>query len=355
MSRPARVVIDRAAAKHNLSVARSLSPNSKILAIVKADAYGHGLVEMARSLQESDAFGVVSTEEAIVLRESGVTHPIVLLEGFFEKSEIAVLGEYTLESVIHNHEQIEMLRNAKVRSLSVWLKFNTGMNRLGFDIRELENVYTVMKPISNRLVIMSHLANANIPDDPSVESQIRLFQKATLAYGEDKTLANSGGVLGWPDSHFEWVRPGLMLYGVSPFSGITGQKLGIKPVMQVLSKLINVRFVKAGESVGYGSEFICPENMMIGVAAYGYADGYPRNLKAGPPVLVNGEKAKIISSSMDMIMVDLRGVNNPSVGDDVIFWGDQLPVELVSASLSTIPYELLCGVRRRSRHKELVI
>ena len=355
MSRPARVVIDIEAAKHNLSVVQKMAPSSKILAVIKADAYGHGLIQMARGFEDADAFGVVSTEEAIALRKSGVSHPVVLLEGFFEESELDIIGKYGLESVIHNREQIGILKKRKVERLPVWLKVNTGMNRLGFDIKELKTVYEQLKSISHPLRLMSHLANANLWGDPSVELQIKEFHDATSDYTEERTLANSGGVLGWPSCHDEWVRPGLMLYGVSPFVGIEGESLGVRPVMRVLSKLIAVRRLKLGEKGGYGSEFICPEEMTVGVAAYGYGDGYPRNIRAGSPVLVNNCRAKIISSSMDMTMLDLRGVENPNFGDDVTFWGPGLPVETVSKALDTIPYELLCGVRRRSRHRELLV
>ncbi len=354
MSRPARVEIDVSAARHNLSTIRSSIGSAKILAIVKADAYGHGLVQIAKGFGDADAFGVVSTEEAIALRSSNITHRLVLLEGFFEKNELDLIREFRLEPVIHNKLQLEILKESKMTFSALWLKFNTGMNRLGFDITELDEAYRQLRPLSQEIILMSHLANANLLDDSSVQKQVERFRLATSKYSDEKSLANSGGILNWRSSHFDWVRPGLILYGVSPFSEATGDSLGLKPVMQVLSNLISVRHVKAGQRVGYGGDFTCPEDMMIGVAAYGYADGYPRKLEAGPPVLVGRYKAKIISSSMDMMMLDLRGVENPNIGDEVILWGKGLPVEEVSGVLNTIPYELLCSVRRRSRHRELV-
>ena len=355
MSRPARVEIDVSAAMHNLSTIRSMIGSSKILAVVKADAYGHGLDLITNGFADADALGVVSTDEAIALRELNVSHRIVLLEGFFEKEELDIIRDFRLESVIHSHAQIEMLSQSKMTLSNIWLKVDTGMNRLGFDVAFLDDAYRRLRPLSNNIILMSHLANANLPNDLNVEEQIKKFGDVTLKYSNEKSLANSGGVLKWPSSYFDWVRPGLILYGVSPFPGVTGESLGLKPVMRVLSNLISVRDVKAGEHVGYGGDYVCPEDMIIGVAAYGYADGYPRRLEAGPPVLVGNTKAKIVSSSMDMMILDLRGVDNPSVGDEVTLWGQSLPVEEVSTELDTIPYDLLCSVRRRSRHRELMV
>ena len=355
MSRPARVEIDVSAATHNLSTVQSLIGSSKILAVVKADAYGHGLGLIAKGFGNADAFGVVSTEEAIVLRELNIPHRIVLLEGFFDKRELEIIRELRLEPVVHSHAQIEILRESGLTLSAIWLKIDTGMNRLGFDAAALDDVYKKLRPLSGNIILMSHLANANLPNNLSVEEQIKKFGDVTLEYSNEKSLANSGGVLKWRSSYFDWVRPGLILYGVSPFPGVAAESLGLKPVMKVLSNLISVRHVKAGEPVGYGGDYVCPEDMTIGVAAYGYADGYPRRLETGPPVLVRNARAKIVSSSMDMMILDLRGVENPNVGDEVTLWGKNLPVEEVSTALDTIPYELLCSVRRRSRHREFMV
>ena len=200
---------------------------------------------------------------------------------------------------------------------------------------------------------MSHLANANMPNDLGVKEQIKKFGDVTLKYSNEKSLANSGGVLNWRTSYFDWVRPGLILYGVSPFPGVAGESLGLKPVMRVLSNLISVRHVKSGEPVGYGGDYVCPEDMTIGVAAYGCTDGYPR-LETGPPVLVRNARAKIVGSSMDMMILDLEG-SKSKIGDEVTLWGKNLPVEEVSTALDTIPYELLCSVRRHSRHREFMV
>ena len=355
MSRPARVEIDVSAATHNISTVRSLIGSSRILAVVKADAYGHGLGLIAEGFGNADAFGVVSAEEAIALRELNISHRIVLLEGFFEKKELEIIRELRLEPVVHSHAQIKILSESKLMLSAIWLKIDTGMNRLGFDSAALDDAYKKLRPLSDNIILMSHLANANLPNDLSVEEQIKKFGDVTLGYSNEKSLANSGGVLKWPSSHFDWVRPGLILYGVSPFPGVAAESLGLKPVMRVLSNLISVRQAKAGEPVGYGGDYVCPEDMTIGVAAYGYADGYPRRLETGPPVLVRNTRAKIVSSSMDMMILDLRGVENPNIGDEVTLWGKNLPVEEVSSTLDTIPYELLCSVRRRSRHREFMI
>ena len=353
MTHPARVIIDLQAAVHNLAFVQKAAPKSRILAIIKADAYGHGVVRMANMLAEADAFGVASIEEAVVLGEAKVKRPIVLLEGFFEVNDLEAVREYNLELVIHTKEQVEMLRGCKVDPLPIWLKLNTGMNRLGFELKDLKKVYADVKPISSPLRLMTHFANANILRDSSVILQTKKFFDATLDFAEEKTLANSGGIMGWPCSHAEWVRPGLMLYGISPFSGKTGLSVGLKPVMKLQSKLISVRNVFAGGAVGYGSEFVCPEDMLVGTVAYGYGDGYPRNIRAGAPVLVKGFVAKIIGSSMDMTMLDLRGVPQPEYGDIVTLWGPDLPVEKVAEALGTIPYELLCRVRMRAQYEEL--
>lgn len=351
MTRPARVLFDGAAARANLEVVRRHAPGRRIMAIVKADGYGHGVERMARALAAADAFGVASVEEAVRLREAGVVQPIVLLEGPFEAQELAEIALHRLESVVHTREQIRMFQ-AHAQAVTLWIKVDTGMHRLGFAPAEVPEVVAALARHGRELRLMTHFASAHLRGDASVEAQLAAFAHALSDSGMRlaRCCANSSAILGWPQTLGEWVRPGLMLYGVSPFAETTAAALGLRPAMTVSSALIAVKTVRAGGSVGYGRGFVCPEDMPIGVVAFGYADGYPRHAGSGTPILVNGTRTQVIGeASMDMMAVDLRGVPDPRVGDPVVLWGDGLPVEEIARAAGTIPYELLCRMRMRAR------
>lgn len=354
MTRPARVVIDLNAARANLRHVRRLAPHSRVMAVIKADAYGHGLTRMARAFGEADAFGVACIEEAIALREAGIRKRIVLLEGVFGGDELRSVRLHRLDTVVHTITQVELLERAAAGApVQVWLKVDTGMHRLGLAAeavpdawRRLNACDAVDKPVR----LMTHLASAQQRGDASVNRQLDCFEHAVGGLAGERTIANSAAVISAPQTHAEWIRPGLMLYGVSPFDDSVAVQEGLQPVMTVRSALIAVNRIRAGDRVGYGGTWTCPEDMPIGVVAMGYGDGYPRHAESGTPMLVNGHRTALIGRpSMDMLIVDLRNAPSARVGDPVVLWGEGLPVEEVARYARTIPYQLLCSVKMRAR------
>ncbi len=357
MTRPARVVIDLKAVRSNLQTVKRYAPDQKIMAIIKADAYGHGLERIANQLDAADAFGVACIEEAIRLRDAGFTKSIILLEGFFSKQELNQLSDLNIQTVIHQMNQLEMIEELPAeKAVNVWLKIDTGMHRLGFDLDQVQSVYTrLQKSIGakDKVRLMTHFASAQERDPVSVETQLKNFLDVSAGLNGEHCLANSSAIMEWPKSHGDWVRPGLMLYGVSPFVEQSAQDLGLQTVMSLQSELISVKQAKKGEKVGYGGTWECPEDMLIGVVAMGYGDGYPRHAQPGTPMLINGKVAHLIGRpSMDMLTVDLRKYPKAKVGDNVILWGKELPIEEIARCAETIPYELLCGMRMRAQFVE---
>jgi len=352
MTRPARVIINPRAARHNLEWVRRHAPGARVMAVIKADGYGHGIARMARIFEGADAFAVAAIEEAVTIREAGIGKPIVLLEGPFEAAELELVNALGLEIVVHNHEQLAMLRGAPAPR-ALWLKFDTGMHRLGFDPERALDAIAQARALAIPLRFMTHFANTHHRGDSSVHAQMDRFEQLLADETGERSLANSGAVLGYPRAHGDWVRPGLMLYGVSPFDHEVGTALGLEPVMTLRSRLISVRRVRAGEAVGYGGAYVCPEDMPVGVLAYGYGDGYPRHAQTGTPVLVRGIRTQVIGHcSMDMMTIDLRPVPDARFGDPVTLWGVGLPIEEVARASGTIPYELLCRVRMRAQYEE---
>jgi alanine racemase len=352
MSRPARALVDVGALRHNLKQVRLRALRSRVMAVVKANGYGHGLAWVARSLNgAADAFGVSSAEEGVQLREAGITQPICLLEGFFTPNELPLLARHHLEPAIHCESQLQALTQASpMIKLTVWVKVDTGMHRLGFLPPALPRVLKQLRDSSAvaEVRVLSHFARADIPADPDTQTQIDIFLARIRDLGLESSLANSAGVLAWPQSHLDWVRPGIMLYGVSPLAGQDAAALGLKPVMTLETALIAVHARRKGEAVGYGGDWRCPEDMPVGVAAIGYGDGYPRHAAPGTPVLVNGKRVPLAGRvSMDMITLDLRAQPDARVGDPVVLWGQGLPVEEIAGSAGTIAYELLCRVAER--------
>jgi len=353
MSRPARAILDAQALRHNLAEVRRRAPRARVMAIVKANAYGHGLVWAARALApDVDAFGVAAAEEGLVLREAGITRPICLLEGFFDPAELALLSAHDLSPVVHHEAQVRALETARLaRPLAVWIKVDTGMHRLGFPPAEFDAVLARLRTAASvgEIRVMSHFAAA---DDPraqaTTQAQIDLFDATVGRAGLERSLANSAGILRWPAAHFEWVRPGIMLYGGSPLVGAVARDLNLRPVMTLMTSLIAVARRRKGEPIGYGPEYHCPEDMLVGVAALGYGDGYPRRMPAGTPVLVNGRPAPLAGRvSMDMLTIDLRGHPEAKPGDPVVLWGPDLPADEIAARAGTISYELFCHVAKR--------
>ncbi|MCI0506914.1 MAG: alanine racemase [Gammaproteobacteria bacterium] len=361
MSRATQATVNLKALRHNLGRVKQLAPKSKTIAVIKADGYGHGIVRAAKALEEADKFGVASLDEALELRSNGIRKPIVLLEGVFEASEFSKAGLQNAEIVIHHISQLEMLEDyARTASsaasrMSVWLKIDTGMHRLGFPPDIVPIVWQRLQaiPLVKEMNVMTHLANADDPKDIVTKMQLQLFDKVTRGLQAPRSIANSGGILGWPETHADYVRPGIMLYGVTPFNSGAGLDHDLQPVMTLSSALIAINYQKKNSAIGYGGEWVCPEDMLVGVVAIGYGDGYPRHAKSGTPVLVNGKRARLIGRvSMDMICVDLREQPDAKAGDPVIVWGDGLPVEEVARCADTIGYELLCHVTQRVKFVE---
>ncbi|KAB1459763.1 alanine racemase [Vibrio panuliri] len=344
--------IDLAALKHNLQLLKQQAPNSKMMAVVKANGYGHGLNQIAKNANVADAYGVARIEEALQLRAVGIVKPILLLEGFYSPGDLPVLVTNNIQTVVHCIEQLEALENAILETpVKVWLKVDSGMHRLGVRPEQLEEFITRLKACDNvaqPLRYISHFACADELDKPATVQQIELFRSLTDGCSGERSLAASAGVLAWPESHLDWVRPGIIMYGVSPFADKSAEELGFKPVMTLKSHLIAVRDVKQGESIGYGGIWTSERDTKVGVIAIGYGDGYPRTAPNGTPVYVNGRKVPTAGRvSMDMLTVDLGPQATDKVGDEAILWGKELAAEEVAAHIGTIAYELVTKLTPR--------
>ncbi|MDD4914524.1 MAG: alanine racemase [Methylococcales bacterium] len=354
MTPAAYVHLDLQAVRHNLAQVKRYTPDNKIMAVIKANAYGHGMLRIAAALEAADGFAVARVDEGVRLRAAGIRQPITVLQGFVCAEELQLLIQNQLDTVIHTAQQIAILQQQNQQpagSLSVWLKMDTGMNRLGFKGNDFKAVYQqllncplVKQPVN----LITHFANADDLLDDKTRRQIELFNTAIEGFPGQRSIANSAGVIGWPNVISDWVRPGLMLYGCSPFAGKTGSDFGLQPVMSLRSRLIAVKDVAAGESVGYSGLWKCPQPTRLGVISIGYGDGYHRHTRSGAPVLVNNRRAPLVGRvSMDMITVDLNSQPEARPGDSVTLWGDQLPVEEIARHADTIPYTLLCGITQR--------
>jgi alanine racemase len=351
----AYAVLSLNALKHNVTQVRLNAPNAKVMAVIKANAYGHGLVRVAHALaNEVDGFAVARVAEGIRLRKAGIEQRIAVLAGFTCAEELDALLQYQLDVVVHSYAQLENLeQRTEQKAISVWLKIDTGMNRLGFKAAEFDLVYSRLRQcpiIKTPINIMTHLANADDKTDNSTASQIALFKQTVARVNDNNhySIANSAGLLLWQDALSDWVRPGIMLYGISPFMDSTGEQLHLKPVMSLHSRLIAVKAISVGEKVGYAGTWTCQKATILGVVAIGYGDGYPRHAREQTPVLVNGQRVPLIGRvSMDMITVDLASQPNAQVGDSVTLWGEGLSVEEIALCANTIPYTLVCGVTQR--------
>ncbi len=393
---------------HNFKIVQQYAPDSKVLVILKANGYGHGLVRIARTLQEADAFAVARVDEALQLREAKITHPIVVMTGFTSVEELNACVENDLQPVIHSNYQLDFLEQAPLlqtkalslrakapslrakapslraerrsnpgsvlelasepglprfarndgihHPISVWLKVETGLGRLGFTADEVDLAYQrlmactqVKKPI----ITLSHLASANHLENPKNTQQLTRFHKITEKFEGPKSIARSAAIMTHPRMHLDWVRPGIMLYGCSPFEDEVGSDRGLQAVMTMKSQLISIKHIPKGETVGYGETWTCDEAMPVGVVGIGYADGYPRHMQQGTPVLINGVHCPLIGRvSMDMITVDLRACPQAKVGDEAILWGRDLPIELIAQRANTTPYTLWVGISQRVKFVE---
>ncbi len=357
MSRATTATIHIEVLRHNLAQIRAMAPQSKVMAVVKADGYGHGLERVARALEGADAFGVAALSDAERLRAAGLSQRIVLLSGIDESSDLSAIRRLNVDTVLHHDSQLALLQqDSEIEPIRVWLKIDTGMHRLGFAVDRINTVVAQLKTMTNvhhDITLMTHFASSDEFSGKQTPAQLQIFSDAIKPLSGLHSLSNSAAILGWPEAHQDWVRAGGALYGLSVVENKTGTDFGLKPAMSLSTKLIAINHIKKGESIGYAATWQCPEDMPVGVAAIGYGDGYPRNVPAGTPVLINGVRVPIIGRvSMDLMTLDLRGIPAAKVGDEVLLWGPELPVEIIAKAAGTISYELTCSITRRVRFIE---
>lgn len=355
MGRGAQATIDLGALQHNLRQLQQLTPTATAaMAVIKADAYGHGSLAVAGALGAADAFAVATLDEAVELRENGVTKPILLLEGVMTDADLQAAAGYGLWLVVHELEQVrllEMMRGQRAQRLQVWLKANTGMNRLGLKPDQAEIAWSRLEQVEaiGRLTLMSHMACADEPRAPLNEVQLDAFSHLYRRLQRPAaSLCNSAATLNFPTAHYDWIRPGIGLYGAQP-SATAASMLDLRPVMTLSSQLLTCHNVAAGEYVGYGADYKAEQALRCGVVAIGYGDGYPRHVQgANAYVLIRGVACAVIGRvSMDMIVVDLNACPGAQRGDRVVLWGQGLPVDKVAGWAGTLSYELLCQVTQR--------
>lgn len=352
MSRPVWARINLTALHHNLKRVRELAPRSSVLAVVKADAYGHSAVEVAKTIEHRvDGFAVAGIDEASSLFEADIKKEIHLLSGFHQSTELNAVSKWGLIPAIHTWEQVAQLEKTALSDpITVWVKFDSGMHRLGFRPAEVDRVVQRLSEIPHvaYLRLMSHLGCADDRDSPSTNHQIELFDRVCQSHPYPKSLANSAGICAWPRAHADWVRPGIMLYGCTPLLDSNEHSLDLQPVMSLCSRLIAINSLKQGDAVGYGGDWVCPEDMRVGVVACGYGDGYPRGVSGDAAAWLGGRRVKLLGRvSMDLISIDLRDVPDAKVGDEVELWGENVLATEVALSAGTISYEILSGVTSR--------
>lgn len=357
MARPTSATIHTGALRHNLAEVRRRAPVSRVMAVVKADGYGHGLECVTRALASADAFGVAALSDAERIRAQGLSQPIVLLSGFDAPEDLVQLQRLNVQTVVHHYEQIAMLEQsgpAIASSIRCWLKVDSGMHRLGFAPGDVGQAHARLAALGGgEIVLMTHFASSDEFEQAQTREQLRVFEQATAGLPGPRSLANSAAVLGWPQAHGDWVRPGGALYGISVVAGKSGADFGLQPAMTLSTRLLAVNRIPGGERIGYAATWETPEDMPVGVAAIGYGDGYPRRVPAGTPVLVNGQMAPVIGRvSMDLMTIDLRKQPHAKAGDPVVLWGEGLPVEVIADDAGTIGYEPVCSITRRVRFVE---
>jgi alanine racemase len=351
-----RSVIDTAALRHNLGVARHRTAGASVMAVIKANAYGHGVLQSAKALAEADGFAVARLDEGLALRAAGLANRVLLLEGVFGAEQLALAAQQRFDLMLHSAEQLDMLdAYAGSETIRAWIKVDTGMNRLGFRPEDFPSAHARLLRIAHIAAdptLVTHLASADDCRDAKTTQQLAQFAAVTQGLPGARSIANSAGVLAWPTTRGDWVRPGLMLYGLSPFPSGTGTELGLRPAMSLQSEVIAVKPVRVGETVGYGGAWRAERDTRIAVVAAGYGDGYPRSTASGAPVQINGRRAPLVGRvSMDMITVDVTDLPAVSVGDPVVLWGEGVPAEEIAQHAGTIAYELICGVSQRVAHE----
>ena len=360
MPRPIRAEVSQSALQHNYALAKSTAPNSKVFAVVKANAYGHGLMHAAKALKHADGFATLELDSAIQLRKFGIESPILMLEGFFGDEEIPLFANYHLTTTIRDLEAAKALSAADIQApLDVFLKFNTGMNRLGLSGPMSGFAVELAARHKNfgKVTLMTHFATAD--GVQGVAWQMKRFEEIVehakpilVAKGFTQSVANSAALLRFQKTHRDWVRPGIMLYGSSPFADRSADDIGLKPVMSLRSEIIGLQMLEKGDIVGYGGSFIAQKKMRIGVVACGYADGYPRHAPGsnehGTPVMVSGKRTRTLGRvSMDMLVVDLTDIPHAKVGAPVCLWGEGVSADEVAHTAGTVAYELFCGIAAR--------
>lgn len=349
MPRPILATFDLSALKDNFRVIKLAAPAAKVWAVIKANGYGHGLARAARGLRFADGFALLDFNDAVRLRDAGVRKPLLMLEGFFDARDLTTIVDHKLHAVVHCNEQIELVERTVVRApIDVYLKMNTGMNRLGFTPVRYRDAY---RRITSRIRVqtvshMTHFAAADGPD--GVKAQLEAFDSGRRDLPGDASAANSAASIRYPESHLNWIRPGLALYGCSPFADASAADIGLRPAMTLTSRVIAVQALNPGDRVGYGGDFVAEEGMRIGIVACGYGDGYPRHAPTGTPVLVEGRRTRTIGRvSMDMLAVDLTRLPEADVDSEVTLWGRGLSADEVAAAAGTLSYELLTGLTAR--------
>lgn len=347
--RPIQATIYPSALQHNFDIVKQHATTSKVMAVVKANAYGHGLIHVAHALHAADGFATLNLSEAIDLREAGIEQAILLLEGVFSEEELRIAASFEISIVVHHGLQIEMLARAKLtRAINVHLKMNTGMNRLGFMPSEYLQAYEQLSACDNvgHITLMTHFATAD--ESVGIATPLQRFKETTKTLTQPVSLANSATILRHPEAHADWVRPGIMLYGASPVGGAPAASFGLQPAMQLASEIIAVQTIAQGESVGYGATFTATKETRVGIVACGYADGYPRHALNGTPIAVAGKMTTTLGRvSMDMLFCDLTDLPEANVGAPVELWGEAVSVDAVAEASGTVGYELLCAVAPR--------
>lgn len=353
MRRTARAVIDLDALRHNLGRVRAAAPGSRIMTVVKADAYGHGMLRVVAALDGlCEAFAVTCVDEGIALRDMGVAVPVLVLQGFRDEAELAAASAHRLSVTVYQDFHLRLLETARLSvPVPVWIKLDTGMHRLGFPASLAASIHSGLSKcanVSGAPDLMTHFARADEFSSSSTKNQCECFDSETAGLCGERSLANSAAILAHPDTHREWVRPGIMLYGASPFADVPAAHHGLRPVMTVTAPIIAVNALRSGDAVGYGGAYVCETDMRVGIVAIGYGDGYPRHVPSGTPVLLRGRRVPVVGRvSMDLLAVDLTGLPEMRPGDEATLWGEGLPVDEIAAAAGTIGYELLCAMGGR--------
>jgi len=362
MKRSARITLHPNSLQHNLQVARKFAPASKVTAVIKANAYGHGAVASAGILYpHTDGFAVSCIAEAVELRQAHIDLPITVLQGHQSVDDLRIAQQYKLRLTVHDERQLSLLDQFSHNyHFDLNIKIDTGMHRLGFQAKQTQVIYNKLKQHRcvnpESLVMMTHLSCADALDKPYTTKQLSLFSEISSTINTPKTIANSAGILAWKDSHADWIRPGIMLYGSSPFADKHRNEFELKAAMTLNAPVIAIHDLQKGDSVGYGASWQCPNNMTVAVIACGYADGYPRHATSGTPVFVNGEEGFLIGRvSMDMIVIDINHFKekNTQVGDIAELWGENISIDQVAKNAETISYELLCNAGNLCSHESI--